>query len=81
MAKIENKDHVKEVCKIGKGEACCAYLVVGPKGFECAKGTTLVYTIEHRLAMGAMNAKGDNCLGITAEFLMRVIEVQEAEDG
>ena len=66
MNKIENTTHVKEVCGMGKGEECCAYLICGASGFECAKGTELAYQIELRLAMGTMNAKGDNCLGITA---------------
>lgn len=67
MIEIKDKEHVKEICKLGKGEECCAYFVMGP-GFMCAKGTTLAYTIELRLAAGTMNAKGDNCQGIT-EFL------------
>jgi hypothetical protein len=30
-------EHVKNVCKIGQGAACCRYLMAGPGGFECAK--------------------------------------------
>lgn len=63
MNKIEDKEHVKGVCKVGRGDECCAYLVIG-HGFECAKGTSLAYTIERRLALGTMNAKGDNCMGM-----------------
>ncbi len=29
--------HVKDVCKIGQGNLCCRYLVVGKDGFECVK--------------------------------------------
>lgn len=29
--------HIKNVCKIGQGHACCRYLLMGPKGWECAK--------------------------------------------
>lgn len=65
MNKIESETHVNEVCGMGKGEECCAYLAMGTVGLECAKGTELAYHIELRLAMGTMNAKGDNCLGIT----------------
>ncbi len=59
-----NDVYIKEVCKLGKGEECCAYLVAGSDGFECAKGTELVFGIEYRLAEGQMNAKGDGCQGI-----------------
>lgn len=30
-------NHVLNVCKIGKFTSCCRYLIVGSKGFECAK--------------------------------------------
>lgn len=63
MNKIKD-ELVKETCKLGKGEECCAYLAIGAGGFECAKGTRMAYSIEHRLAIGSMNAKGDNCQGV-----------------
>jgi hypothetical protein len=58
-----DKDYAKETCKIGQGEECCAFLVMGTGGFECAKGTSLHNAINLRLAEGTMNAKGDNCEG------------------
>lgn len=70
MNKIESKTHIKEVCKIGQGEECCAYFVIGAGGSECAKGTMLAYNIELRLANGTMNAKGDNCEGMIEKILM-----------
>ena len=63
-----NKDYAKETCKIGHGEECCAFLVMGPKGFECAKGTSMHDIINVRLAEGTMNAKGDNCGGYVEVF-------------
>ena len=60
--KISEK-HVDEICQPGT-EKCCAYLVCGANGFECAKkdlGTKAV--IDRRLKEGAMRAVGDNCEG------------------
>lgn len=73
MTKILDKSHAKEICKLGKGDECCAYLVMGRGGFECAKGTGMEKFIELRLAEGTMNAKGDNCQGIT-EALATVVD-------
>ena len=56
-------DYVDKTCKLGHGEACCAFLMMGATGFECAKGTEVGGTIRRRLAEGSMNAKGDNCAG------------------
>ena len=60
-------DHAKEMCKVGQGEECCAFLLMGADGFECAKGTFAEDVINLRLAEGTMNAKGDNCSGYTEE--------------
>jgi len=50
----------KEICKLGQGSKCCAFLVVGGKGFECIR---MSYpnnsTIFSRLEKGTMNAKGE----------------------
>ena len=52
-------DEAKSICKIGQGEKCCAFLVVGPGGFECVR---MSYPqngpIFARLEKGTMNAKG-----------------------
>ena len=66
MTKTIDREHVKQVCQPGS-EACCAYLIVGAKGFECAKLTSLKHTIDLRLAEGTMNAIGDNCPGYGEE--------------
>lgn len=54
-----------EVCKIGQGERCCRYLVVGMNGFECMKlqPSTRAY-IDRQVELERFNAVGDNCGGI-----------------
>jgi hypothetical protein len=53
-------EEAKEICKLGQMSECCAFLVVGPDGFECIR---MSYpnnsTIFSRLANGTMNAKGE----------------------
>lgn len=56
-------NHLTEVCRIGQGNACCRYLTVGPKGFECAKNTNLKSLFDSRVAENTMVAQGDNCDG------------------
>ena len=51
-------DEAKQICGVGKGAKCCAYVVMGGSGFECAKYTSLEGTINRRLAQGSMNAVG-----------------------
>lgn len=56
-------DHVKNVCGLGQGEKCCAFLASRAR-WECAKDIPGVRdTILLRLAAGTMVAKGDNCSG------------------
>ena len=56
-------DYVKNTCRIGQGAACCAYLVAGGNGLECAKGTAIELVIQARVVQRSMNALGDNCDG------------------
>lgn len=56
-------NHLKEVCKMGQGNARCRYLTVGPKGFECVKNTSLKNILDSRVAKNVMVAQGDNCDG------------------
>ena len=30
-------DEAESICKLGQGAECCAFLVCGPKGFECIR--------------------------------------------
>ena len=52
-------DEPKDICKLGQGKECCAFLVVGIEGFECIR---MDYpnniSIFARLDDGTMNAKG-----------------------
>ena len=52
-------DEAKEICKIGQGEKCCAFLVVGGDGFECIRLGNGSGQIFDRLEKGTMNAKGE----------------------
>jgi len=58
VIEFENEEP-KEICKLGLGQECCAFLVCGFTGFECWR---MNYpdntTIFSRLEAGTMNAKG-----------------------
>jgi hypothetical protein len=56
-------DHVKNVCKVGQGNACCRYLVISASGFECVKKTDMKAYLDARVAMETMIARADNCDG------------------
>lgn len=65
--KIAEK-HLMEVCKMGKIESCCRYLVMGRDGFTCAKQPELISTrkaLDEKAKRGEMIAMGDNCEGMT----------------
>jgi hypothetical protein len=61
----EDKNWVRDVCKVGQGAACCRYLALGPLaiGWMCAKHTALKDTLDERVAEGTLKAQGDNCAG------------------
>jgi hypothetical protein len=61
-------DFVKATCKPGS-EACCRFLACGPGGLLCLKFTTLAATVNERVALGTMVAKGDNCQSIKGDDL------------
>ena len=53
-------EEVKSICKLGQGPECCAFLVVGAKGFECIRMSYPANSsIFSRLEKGTMNAKGE----------------------
>lgn len=55
--------HIENVCRIGQGDKCCAYLSAGVS-WACAKEIPGVRAaIEERLELGTMGSKGDNCSG------------------
>lgn len=57
-------EKVKEICKMGQGEACCRYLTAGAGGFHCEKRTALGRILDARVAEGRMTARGDCCEGV-----------------
>lgn len=58
-------DHVQNVCKIGQGAACCKYLVMGTKGFECLKVTEWGKDlIDDNWVKTVHVSQGDNCDGV-----------------
>jgi len=58
-------DHVRNVCKPGKGGDTCRYLVMGADGWECAKHSSLAALLDARVASESIVARGDNCEGKT----------------
>lgn len=62
-------EQIKNICKIGQGNDCCRYLMMGSGGWECAKGTSLQRTLDIRAEFGKMTARGDNCEGKTFKEL------------
>lgn len=59
-------DHIQNICKIGQGDLCCRYLVVGSAGFECMKiSPGNKATIDKAWANSDHVAQGDNCAGVT----------------
>ena len=54
-----SSDEAKSICRLGKMEECCAFLVCGSQGFECIRMSyPMNGTIFKRLEEGSMNAKG-----------------------
>ena len=60
------KDHLHDVCKIGKGNKCCRYITAGKDGICCEK-LNPEYKKMFDARVGVMVAKGDNCEGILPE--------------
>lgn len=60
-------NHAVKVCRLGEGSWCCSFLLGGPEGFECAKGTTAEVVIKQRRDAGTFVAMGDNCKGWLAD--------------
>lgn len=55
-----NGEEVKNICKLGQDDKCCAYLVMGADGFQCAKKeATMGEQISGRLILGILKHKGE----------------------
>lgn len=53
-------DEARNICRLGQGEECCAFLVCGGDGFSCVKmDYPSNMPICSRLEKGTMNAKGE----------------------
>ena len=65
--------HVKDTCKIGQGQDCCRYLVVGGQGFECAKYTDNKSLLDARAINGDMTARSNNCKGYPMEESIKLL--------
>ena len=53
-------EEAKDICRVGQGEECCAFLVMAPGGFECIRMSyPMNSNIFSRLEEGTMNAKGE----------------------
>jgi len=61
--KAIDRDHLKTICKIGQGAACCRYIVGGHEGITCAKNEDIGRLLDRRVALKLMKAQGDNCPG------------------
>jgi len=51
-------NEARDICKVGQGEECCAFIVMTSTGFECVRLGSGSSTILDRLEKGTMNAKG-----------------------
>lgn len=54
---------LQDICKVGQGEACCKYLLLGEKGFECAKTNGWKEIVDEHWKKTQHAAQGDNCDG------------------
>jgi hypothetical protein len=64
MSQPITDEHLNQVCKIGQGATCCRYLTMAPHlGWSCEKHGVHKRTLDQRVALGTMIARGDNCEG------------------
>lgn len=56
-------DFVSKVCKLGKGEETCSFLVNSGGEWLCAKNTPFEALLRNKRDAGLSKAKGDNCSG------------------
>jgi len=62
---ILNKSHIEEVCKPGRGEGCCRYLIMNPE-YDCARihgDMGISNAIDIKASSGDMTAVAINCGG------------------
>jgi len=61
-------EKVKTLCKFGQGKDCCSFLMIGPAGWQCAKGTKFESVLLGRHLAKKMAALGNNYEGPLGEF-------------
>lgn len=53
-------EEARDICHLGEGDKCCAFLVASEDGFMCIKMSyPMNSSIFHRLEDGTMTAKGE----------------------
>jgi len=58
VVQLDNEE-VRSICKLGQGQKCCAFLVMG-SGFECVRmDPSISRTIFNRLENNSINARGE----------------------
>lgn len=70
-------EYIRTVCKIGKGESCCRYLMIGAGGFQCAKFTSLKAVLDARTNAKSMVAQGDNCGGVEENTDLATLSIKQ----
>jgi hypothetical protein len=61
-------NHLRNVCKIGKGHETCRHLFAGASGFECGKlDPNLKELQDTRAFADLVTAQGDNCDGVAKD--------------
>lgn len=62
----EDQNWIRNVCCIGQRAATCRYLTCGPGGWDCVKqDPKLGPYLDARVFAEQMNARGDNCPGLS----------------
>ena len=61
---LRTNEEALEVCRVGQGDKCCAYIVTGGRGMECAKEDAVLAvgmngrTLAQQIEDGTMISKG-----------------------
>lgn len=80
MSTTITEDHVKETCQPGKGSETCAYLMMSPDGWECAKDSAgFEAMIDKRLRERTIRAQGNNCPGWFLVQVGKLLKVSSDE--
>lgn len=59
---VLSNEHLKKICRLEQGKQC-RFIVPGPKGLECGKGTEIEEHINWGVKTGKPGPSGDNCEG------------------